>query len=49
MVTTATTSALLVVFGPREVEAWRLDEVLDSTSARMQEYTGCREIARSTH
>ena len=49
MVTAATTSALLVVFGPREVEAWRLDEVLDSTSARMQEYTGCREIARSTH
>jgi DNA/RNA-binding domain of Phe-tRNA-synthetase-like protein len=49
MVTTATTSGLLVVFAPREVEAWRLDEVLDATSSRMQEYTGCREIARSTH
>jgi DNA/RNA-binding domain of Phe-tRNA-synthetase-like protein len=49
MVTTATTSALLVVFAPREVEAWRLDEVLDTTSSRMQEYTRCREIARSTH
>jgi DNA/RNA-binding domain of Phe-tRNA-synthetase-like protein len=49
MVTTATTSALLVVFAPRDVEAWRLDEVLDTTSSRMQEYTGCREIARSGH
>ena len=49
MVTTATTRALLVVFAPREVEAWRLDEVLDATSHRMQEYTGCREVTRSTH
>jgi DNA/RNA-binding domain of Phe-tRNA-synthetase-like protein len=49
MITTGTTSALLIVFAPRDVEAWRLDEVLDTSSARMQEYTGCREIARSTH
>jgi DNA/RNA-binding domain of Phe-tRNA-synthetase-like protein len=48
MVTTATTSALLVVFAPREVDARRLEQVLDSTSSRMQEYTGCREVARST-
>jgi DNA/RNA-binding domain of Phe-tRNA-synthetase-like protein len=49
MVTTTTTRALLVVFAPREVEAWRLDEVLDTTSRRVQEYNGCREITRSTH
>jgi DNA/RNA-binding domain of Phe-tRNA-synthetase-like protein len=48
MVTTATTSALLVVFAPREVDGRRLEQVLDSTSSRMREYTGCREVARST-
>ena len=46
MVTTATTSGLLVVFAPREVEAARLTHVMDVTSQRMQEYTGCRESAR---
>ena len=46
MVTTATTRALLVVFAPREVDASRLQSVLDATSARMTEFTGCRETAR---
>jgi len=48
MVTTATTRAMLVVFAPREVEARRLAQVLDATSTRMSEFTGCRENARST-
>ena len=47
MVTTATTRALLVVFAPREVDERRLASVLDTTSARMTEYTGCSESARS--
>jgi hypothetical protein len=47
MVTTATTQAMLVVFAPREVARHRLDEVLDATSSRMMEFTGCREVARS--
>ncbi len=46
MVTTATTRALLVVFAPRELDARRLATVLDSTSSRMIEFTGCRESAR---
>ena len=46
MVTTATTRALLVVFAPREIEARRVADVLDSTSQRMTEFTGCRETAR---
>ena len=46
MVTTSTTRALLVVFAPREVDARRLTIVLDSTSSRMTEVTGCRESAR---
>ena len=46
MVTTATTRALLVVFAPREVDDRRLTMVLDSTSSRMTEFTGCREIVR---
>ena len=46
MVTTATTQAMLVVFAPREVEARQLAQVLDSTSRRMSEFTGCRESAR---
>ena len=46
MVTTATTRALLVVFAPREVDERRVAEVLDSTSMRMTEFTGCREVAR---
>jgi DNA/RNA-binding domain of Phe-tRNA-synthetase-like protein len=48
MVTTATTRALLVVFAPRDVDARRLSAVLDSTSSRMSEFTGCRESARET-
>jgi DNA/RNA-binding domain of Phe-tRNA-synthetase-like protein len=46
MVTTATSRALLVVFAPRDVEMPRLTRVMDVTSERMQQYTGCREIAR---
>jgi DNA/RNA-binding domain of Phe-tRNA-synthetase-like protein len=47
MVTTATTQAMLVVFAPREADRHRLDDVLDTTSSRMMEFTGCREVARS--
>jgi DNA/RNA-binding domain of Phe-tRNA-synthetase-like protein len=46
MVTTATTRALLVVFAPREVDVARLARVMDKTSERMQQFTGCREDAR---
>lgn len=46
MVTTATTQALLVVFAPRDLEAARLARVLDETSRRMCEFTGCRETGR---
>lgn len=40
MVTTTTTRALVVVFAPREVDARRLDRVLDLTATRMREFTG---------
>jgi DNA/RNA-binding domain of Phe-tRNA-synthetase-like protein len=46
MVTTATTSALLVVFAPRDVDERRLAHVLDVTTARMHEITGCVEVQR---
>lgn len=46
MVTTATTEALLVVFAPVDVTLTCLTQVLDATSSRMAEYTGCRESAR---
>jgi DNA/RNA-binding domain of Phe-tRNA-synthetase-like protein len=46
MVTTSTTRALVVVFAPRDLEGKRLSRVLDATSQRMQEFTGCRETAR---
>ncbi len=46
MVTTATRRGLLVVFAPRDVDVPRLTRVLDVTSQRMQQYTGCRETAR---
>lgn len=46
MVTTATKQALVVVFAPRELDAKRLTQVLDATSERMQQFTGCRETAR---
>jgi DNA/RNA-binding domain of Phe-tRNA-synthetase-like protein len=48
MVTTATTRGLLVVFAPREVDVQRLTIVLNSTSSRMTEFTGSREVARAT-
>jgi DNA/RNA-binding domain of Phe-tRNA-synthetase-like protein len=48
MVTTATTRAMLIVFAPRDVDRQRLEKVLDATSSRMVEFTGCREAARST-
>jgi hypothetical protein len=47
MVTTATTRALLVVFAPRDVDERRLSQVLDTTSARMAEFTGSAERSRS--
>jgi DNA/RNA-binding domain of Phe-tRNA-synthetase-like protein len=47
MVTTQTTEALLVVFAPRDVDRVRIERVLDATSSRMTEFTGCREVARS--
>jgi DNA/RNA-binding domain of Phe-tRNA-synthetase-like protein len=46
MVTTATTRGLLVVFVPREVDVRRLTQVMDVTSERMRQYTGCTESAR---
>ena len=47
MVTTATRRALLVVFAPRELEIARLTRVLETTSARMHEFTGAREVERA--
>lgn len=47
MVTTATRRALLVVFAPRELEIARLTRVLETTSARMHEFTGAREVGRA--
>ena len=46
MVTTGTVRTLLVVFAPRDVDTRRMTMVLDMTSARMSEFTGCRESAR---
>jgi DNA/RNA-binding domain of Phe-tRNA-synthetase-like protein len=46
MVTTATTRGLLVVFAPRDVDTARLTHVMNMTSERMQQYTGCVEAAR---
>jgi DNA/RNA-binding domain of Phe-tRNA-synthetase-like protein len=46
MVTTGTARALLVVFAPRDVDARHLASVLDTTSRRMAEFTGCHERAR---
>lgn len=40
MVTPATTRALVVVFGPRELDPRRLDHVLDVTAHRMSQFTG---------
>ena len=46
MVTTSTSSAIVVVFAPREFAARRLAEVVDVTAARMAQFTGCRETGR---
>jgi DNA/RNA-binding domain of Phe-tRNA-synthetase-like protein len=46
MVTTATTSAIVVVFAPVEMEPKRLVRVLDDTVTRMGEFTGCHETSR---
>jgi DNA/RNA-binding domain of Phe-tRNA-synthetase-like protein len=46
MVTTATRSALVVVFAPVATARGRLDEVLQLTVTRMGEFTGCHEMAR---
>ncbi len=46
MVTTDTTRALVVVFAPATIDARHLGDVLDATSARMREFTGCRETSR---
>ena len=46
MVTTQTRRGLLVVFAPREVDRARLTHVMDTTSERMQQYTGCHEAGR---
>ena len=48
MVTTATTSAMVVVFAPAEMDRRRLGQVLDETAARMADFTGCRETSRWT-
>ena len=46
MVTTETTRGLLVVFAPREVVTARLSHVMNVTSDRMQQYSGCVEAGR---
>jgi DNA/RNA-binding domain of Phe-tRNA-synthetase-like protein len=46
MVTTDTTRAMLVVFAPVEYDVNRLNHVMDVTSARMKEFTGCHETTR---
>jgi DNA/RNA-binding domain of Phe-tRNA-synthetase-like protein len=46
MVTTATTTALVVVYAPRETAAAQLSRVLDTTAARMRDIAGGREAGR---
>ena len=46
MVTVATTRALVVVFAPLSLDDNRMTRVLDTTAARMHEFTGARETAR---
>ena len=46
MVTTATTRAMLVVFAPVGFDMKRLTLVLDSTAARMHEFTNSAEVSR---
>lgn len=45
MVTTATTRALVVVYAPREIDARRVDQILDVTARRMHEFTGATRSA----
>jgi len=47
MVTTATTSALVVVFAPRSTDRWQLSTAIEVTAQRMTEFTGARETARA--
>ena len=42
MVTPETTHALVVVFAPREIDARRLDHVVQVTAQRMEEFTGAK-------
>lgn len=46
MVTSATTTALVVVFAPRSMGLTAVDRVLDETARRMAAFTGCREVDR---
>jgi DNA/RNA-binding domain of Phe-tRNA-synthetase-like protein len=46
MVTTATQSAIVLVFAPRDTPQDVLARVLDATVARMADFTGCREVTR---
>jgi DNA/RNA-binding domain of Phe-tRNA-synthetase-like protein len=46
MVTTATTDVLVVVYAPVDVDKARLTRVLDTTSARIADIAGGREIHR---
>ena len=48
MVTTATTSAVVVLFAPAELGSKRLVQLLDETVKRMAEFTGCHETSRWT-
>jgi DNA/RNA-binding domain of Phe-tRNA-synthetase-like protein len=48
MVTTATTSAVVVIFAPISIESALLHRALDVTVERMRDITGCRETARWT-
>jgi DNA/RNA-binding domain of Phe-tRNA-synthetase-like protein len=46
MVTTRTRRALLVVFAPLAFDPPRLGRVIDTTAARMHEFTGAHELSR---
>jgi DNA/RNA-binding domain of Phe-tRNA-synthetase-like protein len=46
MVTTATVTALVVIFAPRDVGGDELLRVLEMTSDRMRQFTGARETGR---
>ena len=46
MVTTSTHRALLVVFAPLVFDARQLARVIDTSAARMHEFTGAHEVSR---